>query len=223
MSDQVALLIDRPGGVVVVNGVVVTGLDLDGLPDGMTRAHWSGRQGAAEVHGQTVLLPDLDGLQWVLAAHAARVEDVAAATPGPDPSLAVQRKLADIVRHVRTLQHEHLVHDGHLYYADEDSLATITTTLAMVQMLGDTDPVPTPPPVTGCWLTADVDAQTGQREVVAMTCGGFKRLARALYDRNAALWGAKQVHYATVEAMAAGGATAEQILQYDHTAGWPTT
>ena len=222
MGDQVALLIDRPGGVVVVNGVVVTGLDLDGLPDGMTRAHWSGRQGAAEVHGQTVLLPDLDGLQWVLAAHAARVEDVAAATPGPDPSLAVQRKLADIVRHVRTLQHEHLVHDGQLYYADEDSLATITTTLAMVQMLTDNDPVPTPDPVAGGWLTADTDAQ-GQRVVQAMSCAEFKQMARALYDRNAALWGARQIHYATVEAMAAAGATVEQILGYDHTAGWPTT
>ena len=90
-------------------------------------------------------------------------------------------------------------------------------------MMADTDPVPTPAPVAWCWLTADVDAPTGQRVVVAMTCAEFKQMARALYDRNAALWGAKQLHYATVEAMAAGGATAEQILQYDHTAGWPTT
>jgi len=134
---------------------------------------------------------------------------------------AVQRKLADIDRHGRMLQSGHLSHNGNLYYADDDSLATITTTLAIVQMQADTDPVPTPPPVTGCWLTADVDAQTGQRVVVAMTCGQFKLLARALYARNAVLWGAKQLHYATVEAMAAAGATAEQILQYDHTAGWP--
>lgn len=134
---------------------------------------------------------------------------------------AVQRKLADIDRQAAMLQDQHLSHNGNLYYADNDSLATITTTLAFVQMQADADPVPTPPPVTGCWLTADVDAQTGQRVVVAMTCGDFKQLARALYDRNAALWGAKQLHYATVEAMAAGGATAEQILQYDHTAGWP--
>ena len=35
-----------------------------------------------------------------------------------------------------------------------------------------------------------------------MSCGDFKLLARALYDRNAALWGAKQMHYATVEGMA---------------------
>lgn len=136
---------------------------------------------------------------------------------------AVQRKLADIDRHEAMLQDQQLGHNGHHFYADNGSLATITTMLAIVQMQADSDPVPTPPPVTGCWLTADVDAQTGQRVVVAMTCGDFKQLARALYDRNAALWGAKQLHYATVEAMAAGGATAEQILGYDHTAGWPTT
>lgn len=63
----------------------------------------------------------------------------------------------------------------------------------------------------------------GGRVLVPMSCGDFKLLARALYDRNALLWGAKQLHYATVEAMAAGGAMVEQILGYDHTAGWPTT
>lgn len=136
---------------------------------------------------------------------------------------AVQCKLADIDRYAASLQDQHLSHGGRLYHADPDSLATITTTLAIVQMQADTDTVPTPPPVTGCWLTADVDAQTGQRVVVAMTCGQFKLLARAMYDRNAALWGAKQLHYATVEAMAAAGVTAEQILGYDHTAGWPET
>jgi hypothetical protein len=75
--------------------------------------------------------------------------------------------------------------------------------------------------VAGYWMSADRDPETGGRVLVAMTCGQFKQLARSLYDRNAALWGAKQVHYATVESMAAAGATAEQILEYDHTAGWP--
>lgn len=134
---------------------------------------------------------------------------------------AVQRKLADVDRHAAMLQDQHLSHDGHRYYADPGSLATITTTLAIVQMQADTDPVPTPAPVAGYWLSADRDTETGGRRIVAMTCGQFKQLARALYDRNAALWGARQVHYATVEGMAAAGATAEQILQYDHTAGWP--
>ena len=136
---------------------------------------------------------------------------------------AVQRKLADIDRYAARLQDQHLSHDGHLYYADPGSLATITTTLSIVQMMAEADPVPTPPPVAGCWMSADRDPQTGGRMLVPMSNGQFKQLARALYDRNAMLWGAKQMHYATVEAMAAGGATAEQILGYDHTAGWPET
>ena len=138
-------------------------------------------------------------------------------------SASVQRKLADIDRYAASLQDQHLSHGGHLYYADPGSLATITTTLAIAQMLADTEPVPTPPPVAGYWMSADRDPETGGRVLVPMSCGDFKALARALYDRNALLWGAKQLHYATVEAMAAGGATAEQILGYDHTAGWPTT
>ena len=67
---------------------------------------------------------------------------------------AVQRKLADIDRHAAMLQDQHLSHGGSMYHADPGSLATITTTLAIVQMQADTDPVPTPPPVTGAWLTA---------------------------------------------------------------------
>ena len=144
-------------------------------------------------------------------------------TPADLIADAVQRKLADIDRQAAMLQDQHLSHGGHLYYADPGSLATITTTLAIAQMLADTEPAPTPPPVAGYWMSADRDPETGGRVLVPMTCGGFKALARALYDRNAALWGAKQMHYAAVEAMAAAGATAEQILGYDHTAGWPTT
>ena len=53
---------------------------------------------------------------------------------------AVQRKLADIDRHAAMLQDRHLSHGSHLYYADPGSLATITTTLAIAQMLADTDP-----------------------------------------------------------------------------------
>lgn len=130
-------------------------------------------------------------------------------------------KLAAIERYAESLQDRHLPHFGRLYYADRASLDTITTTLAMVQMLADDAPVPTPPPVAGCWLTADRDPETGQRVAVPMICAEFKQLVRALYDRNAALWGAKQMHYATVEAMAAAGATAAEILAYDHLQGWP--
>lgn len=138
-------------------------------------------------------------------------------------SASVQRKLADIDRYAARLQDKPLAHNGHHYYADRGSLETITTTLAVVIMLADDAPVPTPAPVAGKWMSADRDPRTGGRVLVEMSNGQFKQLARALYDRNALLWGAKQMHYAAVEAMAAGGATAEQILGYDHTAGWPIT
>lgn len=136
---------------------------------------------------------------------------------------AVRRKEADIDRYAEALRERHLEHNGHRYCADPHSAETVSGTLAVVMMMADTDPIPTPPPVAGCWLTADIDPQTGRRVAEPMTCAQFKPFARTMFDRNALLWGARQVHYATVEAMAAGGATAEQILQYDHTAGWPQT
>jgi hypothetical protein len=135
---------------------------------------------------------------------------------------AVRYKQEMIDRYAEVLQDQLLTHNGHRYYADRGSLETITTTLAVVLMGADADPIPTPGHVAGKWMSADRD-QAGGRVLVPMSNGQFKQMARALYDRNAALWGARQVHYATVEAMAAAGATAEQILQYDHTAGWPET
>ena len=62
-------------------------------------------------------------------------------------SASVQRKLADIDRYAASLQDQHLSHDGHLYYADPGSLATITTTLSIVQMMAEADPVPEVPEV----------------------------------------------------------------------------
>lgn len=134
---------------------------------------------------------------------------------------AVRYKLEMIDRYASVLQDQPLTHNGHSYHADRGSLETITTTLAVVLMGADADPIPTPGHVAGKWMSADRDPQAGGRVLVPMNNGQFKQLARALYDRNAALWGARQLHYATIEAMAAGGATAEQILGYDHTAGWP--
>lgn len=130
-------------------------------------------------------------------------------------------KLAAIDRYAERLQDRHLSHFGRLYYADRGSLETITTTLAVVLMGADADPIPTPGHFAGKWMSADRDQQTGARVLVPMNNGQFKRFARALYDRNAALWDAKQVHFATVEAMAAAGATVAEIAAYDHTACWP--
>lgn len=136
---------------------------------------------------------------------------------------AVAQKLAEIDRHAATLQDLPLEHGGNRFYADRGSLETITTTLAVVLMGADADPIPTPGHVAGKWMSADRDQQTGGRVLVPMSNGQFKQLARALYDRNAAIWDAKQGHYVVVENMAILGATAVQILQYDHTSGWPET
>ena len=134
---------------------------------------------------------------------------------------AVRRKEVEIDRHEGYLQGMHLEYDGHLYYADPSSMDTIMKTLLIVLTMTDDEPVPTPPPVAGCWLTADRDQETGARVARPMNCAYFKGFARYLYLCRAPVWGAKQLHYATVEGMAAAGATAEQILEYDHTAGWP--
>lgn len=136
---------------------------------------------------------------------------------------AVRYKQEMIDRYAEVLQDQLLTHNGNRYYADRGSLETITTTLAVVLMGADADPIPTPGHVAGKWMSADRDPQTGGRVLVPMSNGQFKQLARALYDRNAALWDAKQLHYVMVENMALTGATAEQILGYDHTAGWPET
>jgi len=93
---------------------------------------------------------------------------------------AVQRKLADIDRHAAMLQDQQLEHEGHRYYADPGSLETITTTLAVVLMGADADPIPTPGHVAGKWMSADRDPQTGGRVLVPMSNGQFKQMARAL-------------------------------------------
>ena len=48
-------------------------------------------------------------------------------TAGELVASAVRRKLAQIDRHAARLQDEHLVHNGHRFYADRGSLETITT------------------------------------------------------------------------------------------------
>ena len=133
---------------------------------------------------------------------------------------SVRAKHTEIDRYAALLQDQPLTHNGHRYHADRGSLDTITTPLAVVLMGDDDVPVPTPAPVAGKWMSADRD-QAGGRVLVEMSNGQFKQMARTLYNRNAAIWDAKQVHYVMVENMAILGATAEQILGYDHTAGWP--
>lgn len=113
-------------------------------------------------------------------------------------------------------------YNGHQYYADADATETIDKTLAVClsRGLADNDPVPTPPPVAGCWVAADINPETGQRYIIPTTYAMLKGMSDALYNRNAILWGVALTHKGTLEAMAAGGATAAALMAYNITANW---
>lgn len=133
---------------------------------------------------------------------------------------AVRDQLAAIERYAASLQAQPVVHNGHSFYADLDATRTIEVTLLIYAGLADSDPVPVPYPLqAGYWMSADFD-QSGNRVVVPMTMADFRAMGKALMERNAAIWGKKQIHFATLEAMAAEGASAAQILAYDITEGW---
>lgn len=217
------VVVDRVNNLVSVDGIAVQ-LDLADLPPGLTAIVWTGREGWTETAGRRQPLAGLDDWAGLLDRHAAAVAQVAPSTSWTVDQ-AVERTLALIVAESQRRQHALIEVEGILYYADAWATATVEAALAAAQALGlaDTDPVRVPPPLQpGWWLSASLD-EGGNRVAVPMTVGGIKGLVVALYDRNGLIWGAEMVHKATIEAMAATGATAEQILGYDHTAGWPTT
>ena len=101
------------------------------------------------------------------------------------------------------------MYQGHTYVADERSFLG---TKVRGSRLALTDPVPTPPPVTGSWKTRE--------GLVPMTVAEFEAMADYFYDLVAVIWGKEEMHYAAVSNMVALGATAAQIKAYDHTANW---
>jgi hypothetical protein len=133
---------------------------------------------------------------------------------------AVEAKIAAIEAHKAVLQIGPFLYQGHLYYTDGNAMSDFERTKARCQRLAGTDPIPTPPPIAGHWLSADVDPETGLRVPVAFTVEQFYDLSDALYDNRALLWAAEVMHKLSVQTMAATGATAEQIAAYDHTANW---
>lgn len=136
---------------------------------------------------------------------------------------AVTMKQIQLAELSNILQERNFSFNGHAFYADQWATKTLNSCLSVSLALGlsDTDPVRVPYPLlTGYWFTADADA-SGNRIAIPFTAGDIKHAVTALYDRNGLIWGAQMIHNATVEAMAAEGATAEEILAYDHTAGWP--
>lgn len=133
---------------------------------------------------------------------------------------AVLDKITEVERYAGRLQEQLLAHNGRTFYADLGATRTIETTLVTYATLPGSDPVPVPYPLQpGYWLSADLDS-SGNRLTVQMDMTAFRAMERALMERNAAIWGRKQIHFATIEAMAAGGATAAQIRAYDITQGW---
>lgn len=133
---------------------------------------------------------------------------------------AVQAQIAAVERYAAMLQAQPVIYNGHTFYADLDATRTIETTLLAYSHLADSDPVPVPYPLqSGYWMTADFD-QSGNRILVSMTMGEFRALGQTLMERNASIWGRKQIHFATIEALPAEGWTAQQIMAYDITQGW---
>ena len=112
---------------------------------------------------------------------------------------------------------------GHTWYADTWATKTIESCCAVASALGmaDDDLIRVPTPLqAGCWLTADLDSSGNEIVATGVTVVDMRQLLVALYDRNGALWGKALVHKATLEAMAAEGATVEDIEAYDCTVGW---
>jgi hypothetical protein len=135
---------------------------------------------------------------------------------------AVVAKKGQIAVESWRLQAEVFSFFGHALYADSWATKTLESCLAVSLALGlsDTDPVRVPAPLQpGYWFTAELDA-SGSRVVIPFSVGDLKAAVTALYDRNGAIWGKQIIHDATLDAMVAGGASADQIMAYDHTLGW---
>jgi len=135
---------------------------------------------------------------------------------------AVAAKIAEIEAISAELQRANITFDGHQYYADAWATKTIESCCAVASNLGlsGTALIRVPPPLQpGYWMTADTD-QGGNRVLVQLTVAKMRQLSAALYDRNGNIWGKEVIHKATIEAMVAGGAGAEQVATYDHAIGW---
>lgn len=132
---------------------------------------------------------------------------------------AINRKTKEIEAKCKELQGANFPWGDHEFYCDKDDRdKNIPLTALASLLLTDDDPIPTDQPYPGCWVSA-ADEQ-GVRTPVPFTCAEFKPFAIAVYRRTSSLWGKEKIHLATIAAMAAGGATPEQIAAYDINSGW---
>lgn len=147
---------------------------------------------------------------WLDARRSAKMADT------------VALKIVEIEAESRRRQMADLSWNGHTWYADAWATETVESCCAVATALGmgNTDPIRVPPPLQpGYWMTSEVD-ESGNRILAGLTVGDMRHLLAALYDRNGAIWGKEVIHKATVEAMAAEGASVDDIEQYDISVGW---
>lgn len=152
----------------------------------------------------------------------AEIEGWRAAKDATELALAVAAKVAEIEAESRRRQTENFTWLGNAYFADAWATKTVESCCSVAAALGlsDSDPIRVPHPLQpGYWMTAETDA-SGNRVLIYLTVGDMRQLLAALYDRNGAVWGKEVIHKGTLEAMAAGGATATQIAAYDCSVGW---
>lgn len=162
--------------------------------------------------------------RWQLVADEwAEIEGWAAARAAAKMAETVAAKITDIEVESRRRQLANIIWNGHTWFANTWATKTIESCCAVASALGmaDDDLIRVPTPLqAGCWLTADLDSSGNEIVATGVTVADMWQLLAALYDRNGKVWGKALVHKATLEAMAAEGATPEEIEMYDIMVGW---
>ena len=91
----------------------------------------------------------------------------------------------------------------------------------MADPLAGGEPVPTPAPITGYWLTDDIAEGEVTPTMVEMSVAEFITFACYFYDVDAAGRGKALIHIAAIETLYHDpNATAADIAAYDYTTGW---
>lgn len=219
------LTIVRDDNYMSVDGVVVQGINMSPMPehvrvvqfDTVTGGHYERYDGINEDVGPsayTELEPMIKAHEKARLDAEARERDPLyklGSKAGRDKALAT--KLFEVEVAANAQQSESFVFEGHIYFAAADDIITMNGVLINSIGLDDTDPIPTPPPIAGSWLSADVD-ESGNRVAVPFTVGDFKRFTSLLYERNSLIWGKKLTHTTALNSLYASGVSGYKILEY---------
>lgn len=219
-------------GFIAVDGEGYLGLDLSGIDPRIHAVQFDSGAGHIEykrgVTPGTVEIDNVNQFQIFIdrhAAHKARIEALAADPLCEMPAseavaAAVAAKIVELDRFHDSVKYANFSWGGHEFYVDRDAVEDVDKTDARCRRLPDDAPVPTPAPVTGHWVAADIDPATGTRAWVPMTVGRFLDFKDDLYDHRGRLWVIRGGHETNIRAMAAAGATYKEIQAYDVTLGW---